>query len=158
MVDCGKIYEDLLAAGLPVVGVSSPDGVAVVDAYSRALTAPERAQADAIIADPMNLARRPRPLLDIYADVTALTLNQQGKIWQDLSALTDGIRKYYTDAGPNASAITVWDFLIFNSGLATAATNEAKLRLIIAYVQDNPDYLVAPPFDPTINIPGSEPV
>ena len=62
MIDVGSFHEELLAAGLPVVGVSS-DGR--VD-YSRELTAAELTTAKAIIAahDPLKRERDERTARD----------------------------------------------------------------------------------------------
>src|SRR5262245_57206357 len=119
MVDCGKIYTELLAAGLPCTGVSSPDGVAVIDTYSRALSGEERAEADAIIADPMNLVRRPRPLHDIHVDVNALTGAQLTNVWTDLNSGTPA--KVTLDEGTNAGSIYVMNYLaVMVGGLSPA--------------------------------------
>src|SRR5215468_6927833 len=83
-IDCAKVHQDMLDAGLPVLTVYSADGTTAVASYSRALTAPEQAEAVAIIADPMNQVRVRRPLRDIHNDVSALSGAQLTAIWNDL--------------------------------------------------------------------------
>lgn len=98
---------------------------------------------------------QPRTLYAIYTDLQALTTTQQNNVWADLGS--GAPPKYLLDAGANASALWVLDYLAREAGLTGAALTRAKFRAVAMYVQDNPAYLVRPAFDPTINVSGVEP-
>jgi|SRR5262245_21335113 len=161
-----QLDTEIRSKGIPILGVSGPSWDGVTEprpltpwtvTYDPSATQAQKDQGNALAAAFDGQDRVYRSLLDIYTDFTALTLNQRGKVWQNINALgPGGIKLYYTDRGPNAVTLSIYDFLIFNSGLATAATDEAKTRLIAAYVQDNPYYLDAPAFDVTIKLLGVE--
>ena len=107
---------------------------------------------------PAALNRMPRPLTAIRNDIQALSSTQWTKIWNDLFA-PDAIspRKYLSDYGTNAGPIFVFDWALFVSGPTAAQQKAGQISLAAMYTQDNPKYLVNPPFDTTINIPGDQP-
>lgn len=103
-------------------------------------------------------ARFLRTLLSIYTDLLTLTdgvNGQKAKVWADLSSGTPA--KYLTDAGADADGIACLDWAVRFSGLGVAAVTDAKLRLAAIYCRDNPNYLVHPTFDPSINVLGDQP-
>src|SRR5262245_48357952 len=142
----------LRSKGIPIIGVSG--GPPWVIAYDPSATQAQKDQGDALAAAFDGKDRRYRSMFSIYADVAALTTLQKGRIWNNLGA--GGDKLYYHDLGINVAAIMVWDFLIFNAALAQTAVDEAKLRLIAQYTQDNCYFLTQPIWDSTINVPGLE--
>jgi hypothetical protein len=104
--------------------------------------------------------RRPRPLWSIRADIQALTAAQFSNVWADLSAAVPGEapRKYLTDYGANVAGIFVFDWGLYVTGPTAAQVKAGQISLAAMYTQDNPKYLVNPPFDPSIDVPGDEPV
>lgn len=103
----------------------------------------------------ISLRRVPRTLLAIYTDLKALTAQQQGAIWTDISSGSPA--KYFSDQGAEPGAVSIYDFIIFKSGLPGPAITDAQFRLVAIYTRDNPTYLVNPPFAPTVNVPGDQP-
>ncbi len=97
---------------------------------------------------------RSRKLFDIYTDIGNLTALKQAAVWTDIT--TGNPPLWSQDRGANAGAIMALHWSAVNSGAVAAALNDAKRRLVALYCQDVPDYLVAPAFDPTINISGKE--
>ena len=89
-----------------------------------------------------------------------LSPTQWTKTWADISSPITGVvpRKYLSDIGPNAAAIFVKDWRVYQSGASGAPLKVAQSDLVSMFVQDNPSYLVAPPFDPSINVPGDAPI
>lgn len=149
-VELNTLLTQLQTAGLPAITVEARSGQVVVWC-STALSPSQDTQLTTAVAawDP----RLPmRALYQIYNDLAALTTTQQGNAWTDLSSGTPA--KYLLDAGPNAAAIAVMDWVVKKSGAAGAALTDARLRIAAMYVQDNASYLVTPAFDPTINVPG----
>lgn len=98
--------------------------------------------------------RRKRPLLDIITALNALAGTQKTNVWSDITSGSPP--KWATDAGPNAAAIAVMQFVATTSTLNATDILNAKIRGVAMYCQDNPTYLVAPAFDPTINVPGDQ--
>lgn len=109
---------------------------------------------------------KPRTMYAIAADIFALTGTlptpangtQKANIIADLFTgnLATGGQKWQQDAGLNAAALSaVYAAITASNGLATF---NAAQQLIMAamYVQDNPNYLVHPSFDSTINVPGTQ--
>jgi hypothetical protein len=156
MINTLGIHEALAAAGLPVVGVSVSGNV-VTATYSRALTAPEQAQANSIITNEYySTLRKPRSLHAIFLDISALPGASKVACWSDLNS---GIPKRFTmDEGPNAASILVLQWAVESSNTGVSSVQDAQLRIIVFYVQDNPLYLVNPPFLPSLVIYGDEPV
>lgn len=100
--------------------------------------------------------RRPRKLLDIFNGINALTNAQKAAVWNDISSGSPP--KWSTDYGVNAGSIMTLHFLSVSvNGLSSSEKVQAQIRLVALYVQDNPNYLVNPPFSPTVNVPGDEP-
>jgi len=126
--------------------------------YDPSATQAQRTQGDAIAAQPA-VAMQPRKLADIYKDIAALTSTQWQKVWADISAPVAGVvpRKYLGDYGVNAAAIFAMDWSVYASGATGNALLAGQKQLTAMYCQDAPYYLVQPPFDQTINVPGSEP-
>jgi hypothetical protein len=144
--------QKLRAAGIPIVGVR---GDLSID-YDVAATPAQKTQGGNIAAAFDGLARRPRPILAIYQQLLALTATQKTAIGNDLFAGSP--MKVLTDTGANAAAIAVLHWGAVNAGLAAAAVTDAKLRAAACYAQDNPQALVNPVYDASINVPGDEPV
>lgn len=93
-----------------------------------------------------------RTLLAIFNLLNALTQTQKAAIWTDFTsgsppkrALTEGL-----DAG-TVMAISV---AAIDQGLTGAALAKAQMKMVAAYIRDNPNYLKNPAFDATINIVG----
>lgn len=96
--------------------------------------------------------RRQREIGDIYDDVASLPVPKQLAIWGDLSG--GNPPKWRRGASENKKAI--WSVAAIPQTVP-AASADARATMIALYVQDNPGYLVNPPFEPSLNIPGDEP-
>jgi len=162
-----QLHQEITAAGLPEPshingsGYNEPGSPATrVDiGYETPLTLPERDKLNAVIAAHVPLGRFVRrPLYRILYDVQALTSSQFDNVWADLSAPAppDAPHKYLSDESTNAGAILAMHWSAQSSGVSGEALKNAQQTLITLYVQDNPEYLVSPPFDSSINIPGEE--
>ena len=146
----------LRAQGIPILGVSGPPWTVQ---YDPSATQAQRDQGDALAASFDGKARQSRPLWAIRGDIQALTTTQWGKVWADLSAASGPVpRKYLADTGPNTATVFCYDHIIFVVGGTTAQVKAGQVSLTACYVQDNPAYLIQPPFDQTINLSGLEPV
>lgn len=90
----------------------------------------------------------------IYTQIGALTATQKANIWTDLTSGSPA--KWTTNEGANAAAIGIGVGIVANlvAALTTAALTDQKIRVVAAYVWDNPTYLVTPSFDTSINVPG----
>ena len=99
--------------------------------------------------------RKPRTLLAIYNDLRAQAAQQQSAIWLDISSGSPA--KYFSDPGVEPGAVSLYDFIIHQSGLPGTAITDAQFRLVAVYCRDVPGYLVNPAFAPTVNIPGDQP-
>lgn len=173
MFDTARLSNVLVAIDQTIVGVCSPkaspdnptpstrtwiqrsDGFVGVDFISP----PTQQQITSITPVVVNFDARmrvSRTLLAIYTDLANLTNTQKNNVWADLASGTPA--KYLTDSGSSAGSIACLDWAVRFSGLATAAITDAKLRIAAIYCQDNPNYLVQPAFDNTINVPGDQPV
>jgi len=99
------------------------------------------------------LARKPRSVQAIIADLVnpaKLTREQKIAIRDDL---TSGNPPKWRAAGP-----MVWSQA---AGFRAADNGQQAVALAVAvayYLLEFPDYLIHPSFDPTINIPGDEPL
>lgn len=94
-----------------------------------------------------------RPLYEIYNDFIQHTTGQEkNAIWQDMNA--GNPKKYALSTGLNAGAISALDWAVQASGAGPSAIEYAQGRLVALYTQDNPEYLIHPPFAPNVNIPG----
>jgi hypothetical protein len=100
--------------------------------------------------------RRKRTLLSILDSLNALTAAQKTAIGNDLFTMPDP--KALTDAGPNAVGIFTLYWAVNTGGISPADKNLAKLYAAAYWAQDNPKAFVNPPYDPTINVPGDEPI
>lgn len=90
----------------------------------------------------------------IYAALTALTATQKSNIWTAFGAGSPAL--WATDDGPNAGAIGIGFGIVSNlaAGMTAAQLTDMKLRAVTAYVLDNPQWLVNPSFDASINLSG----
>lgn len=90
----------------------------------------------------------------IYADLSALSAAKKTAVWTNFTAGSPAL--WATDDGPNAGAIGIGFGIVTNlaATMTAAELTDMKLRAVTAYVLDNPQYLIAPGFDPTINVPG----
>jgi len=146
---------DLRRRGIPIVGVAGPPWVVH---YDPSATQAQKDQGDALAASFDGKARQSRPLWAIRGDIQALTVTQWGNVWADLSAASGPVpRKYLADTGPNAATIFCYDHVIYVVGGTAAQQKAGQVSLTACYAQDNPFYLVNPPFDPSINVNGLEP-
>ena len=93
-----------------------------------------------------------RGLLAIITDLNALSGAQKTAVWSDITSGSPP--KWATDTGPNAAALAWAPTLITLNGLTAANVLDLKIKAVAMYVQDNPNYLVHPSFDNTINISG----
>jgi len=160
-----QLMNEIIASGLPTdvhingSGYQGPNTLATeVDIiYNTALGPTDKTTLDNLITNHQPQGpRKPRPLYSIYADVGGMTGAQLTATWNDLDA--GNPPKMALDSGPNASSIFTMQFLAKSIASLTATEkNEARQRLIAFYTQDNPKYLVNPPFAPGVNIPGDEP-
>lgn len=75
---------------------------------------------------------------------------QRDKALTDLFSLSNGLPKWCSQQTPNLGLMGVL-FLAANN----APTTAQKMGMLLLYCQDNPNYLIAPAFDPTINITGT---
>lgn len=135
-------------------GESSPCYIA---SWSLAgVTQPTEAEVMSHEAEYLASFRRRRRLYDIWQQLNGLTAGQQNNIWTNITSGTPPL--WATDAGSNAAGIMALHWSATNSGATAANLNDAKRRLVAMYCQDNVKYLVNPTFDPTINVPGDEPL
>lgn len=100
----------------------------------------------------MGTNRELRSLVSIYNDINSLTNSQKLNIWNDLTSGSP--IKISTNKGNNAGNIFLIWRITENTSLPIATVTDMKLTAITYYTQDNPNYLVNPSFDNTINIPG----
>jgi hypothetical protein len=145
-INSDLLQQEIEAEGLPIepMGVSV-DIFNIRIAMQRVLDAPEKATLDTVVANHTPpVPMRKRILYDILQDYQALSGSQRSTVWQDL-------------AGPNAAAVFSLHWATGQGGSPTAI-DVAKNYLASAYVQDNPDYLINPPFDTSIDISGEEPI
>jgi hypothetical protein len=150
------LQQEAVAAGIPVLHVNGAGEVITVFT-TRDLTLPEEDTLDAVVFAHDGRPRQKRLVYDILVDVNALTNQQKVAIWADL--MSGDPPKLYLDAGPNLGAIIALDFSAQIPATITATEkNIAKARVISLYTHDVDAYLVHPPFDPTIDVPSTEPV
>lgn len=166
--------QALTDAGIPIHGVSilnttgelayPPDWHTVLRAddlvvrvdYKGAATPGDVLRGDDVIRELDITAMRPRPLWSIYDDVKALTVSQQQAIRADLSASQYQKVRALRPPLDGPSLALHWSFA--NIASATAAEKQDAMNRLAAMVaQQTPSYLMSPPFDPTISIPGDEP-
>lgn len=148
-VDLAKLQAECVAAALPVERIDggalgSPDFFVIT---TRDLTAPEVATLNGIVAAHDGRARRKRFLNSILADITALSGPKQTAVWNDLNSGNPA--KWRTLSSDQA----VW----VKASQATTTLLEKQVAVAF-FVRENVKYLVNPAFDPSINIPGDEPI
>lgn len=95
-------------------------------------------------------------IYDILTAIQALTTTQKTNISNDLFSGTP--LKALLDDGANASAIFCLYYIVQTASMSGADKNLAKLYAAAMYCQDNPMYLITPPFDTSINVPGWSPI
>src|SRR5262245_22712952 len=152
------LHEQIAAKGIPVIGVSGPPWVVT---YDPSATQAQKDQGNSIAAAFDGQNRKYRLLYKIYQALQGLTQTQRDKIWANLSSADSvaGVpRKYLSTAGVNAGPIFNADDPANDTSLPAARQQAARQRIEAFYVQDNPYYLDAPAFDPTITILGIDPV
>lgn len=81
--------------------------------------------------------------------IAALSTSQKTNLFAALFSGTPPL--YQSDIGPNAAAIGAVYLCTATPGVFT---QPQQIGIAAFYVQDNPGFLVAPSFDPTINISG----
>lgn len=131
--------------GIPIVGVSLDSSGRFVVTYQSSATAGQIAQGNQVAATWPPDDHRARPLWAIHQDVNALSAKQQGNINTDL--LGGSPPKALATESLNTPSIFV-----------ATGVGGAENYVIALYTQVNIFYLTQPSFDPTINIPGTEPV
>lgn len=157
--DLTGLIQQCTDAGLPVQTVQgNPSLDQIVVITSRELTPAEVTTLDGIVAGYDGRARRPRLIYDVWHDVGALTAAQKVATWNDLQ--TGDPPRWALDRGPNAADLhTLWLFATQVGAIQTATDRQKCQQMLISiYTVDNPTFLCNPPFDPTIEIPGDEPV
>jgi len=145
----------LRSLGIPILGVSQTGSTFTVQ-YDPSATQAQKDQGDSIASTWPNTDYRSKPLWHIYSDVNGLSATQKAAVTNDLFAGTPA--KALQDEGANASGIYSVYYSTQTATLSVADKNTGKLYVIMFYVQDNPTYLINPPFDPSISVPGWEPV
>lgn len=93
------------------------------------------------------------PAATLITNIGALNNNQKNNIWTDFTTN----KRYQTDTGPNAGSLLLAAYLANTALIGGSPTDllNGKILAIALYVQDNPNYLVNPTFDSTINVPGT---
>jgi hypothetical protein len=164
MLRIAELHDTITAAGITCtsVYVGGTDAVSLdgTPVGLEGVPAAQKQQAVTITEGFDLRPHRPRPLWQIRADIQALTPAQWSNIWADLSAPVSGgpPRKYLTDYGANVAGIFVFDWSLYVSGPTAAQQQAGQISLVAMYTQDNPNFLVHPPFDSSIFVPGDEPV
>jgi hypothetical protein len=167
--DLTRLADEIRAASPPIPGYQYTNGSGggpgqpatnVQIVFDAPLIPSDKGRLDTIVNAHDGRPRHARPLWAIRQDVQALSTTQFSNVWNNLSASVPGEapRFYLTDYGVNAGAIFVFDHVIYVVQGTAAQQRAAQLSLTALYVQDNPAYLIHPPFDSTINIDGTEPV
>lgn len=155
-IDLRRLQDEAIAVDIPVEYINGSGNDFIVHTTSD-LTSTEKTTLDGLVANHDGRARQTRSLWDIYQDIHLLTNAQSILIWNDLTLGNPA--KLALDEGTNAAAIYNMHFIATAVGSLTATEkNEARQRVMAMYTQDNISYLVHPPFDTNINIPGDEPI
>jgi hypothetical protein len=127
-----------------------------IPTFSATATAADRDAVNALIASWIWGEHRPRKLHDIWQAINALSAAQQANVWNWLVSGTPPV--WTQHQGTNDAAMLAVHFTATLTGLTTAQLNDARRRLVAMMVEDRPLLLVNPTFDPTISVPGQEPV
>lgn len=160
------LFAALQTAGLPVVGMCAPqaaqreianstwyqrpEGWVRVD-WSATPTTAQDQQTAAIIAAFDPRPRKPRLLLDILADLVALSNPQKANI--NTNCFTTRPCPWETDGGSNAAGIVA---IVAGAGGLAALTTTQKIGIAALWCQDNPNVLAQPAWDGTIDVAGDE--
>jgi len=145
-IDCGVIGPDAQGKFIVVYPPGTPQNI--------------QDQGNAIAASWPNVPYQTRFLVPIRNDLNALTLARRQAIYNDLWSIPAGQAetKILLDNGPNAPAIWPLYELDVIGLLNTTQLDTNRNYATCLYVQDEPTYLINPPFDPSLNLPGWEPV
>src|SRR5215471_18925124 len=156
-----QLQDEIVAAGLPTPAYINGSGstgpgtpsTSVDVVYAAPLTPGQVNTLGATVAAHLPAGpRRPRLIYDVYQDVGALTAAQKTAVWNDLSAGTPP--KWAQDRGANAADNHILWMLATQLGAVQTQADKrlCQQMLISIYCTDNPNFLVHPPFDPSINI------
>lgn len=95
-----------------------------------------------------------RTFLAIYNDLNALTVAQKNNIWTAFVAGTPPL--WSRDEGAHAGTVMACAGLAIDmaisAGFTAADQTRARLRMVAAYLVDNPTWLTQPAFDPSIDV------
>jgi hypothetical protein len=150
----GYFADTISQIGPPTVDAAGAVDVHVL--YRDGADPARVASCNAFIAGWTWVARRPRLLYDIYQSLGVLTAAQKQAIGNDLFGGSPP--KFTQDKGPSAPSLLVLYTLIQTGNLSTGDKALVKQAAAAIYCLDNPRYLIAPAFDPSINVAGDEPV
>jgi hypothetical protein len=153
-VDESKLQAEIVAVGLPVDHIAGGAANLIVIYMTRDLLPGEKTILDNTVASHDGRPRGKRPIISIYTDLGSLSINQRTAIWSNLTAGTPPL--WTLDLGPNAATLYSFRFQATTGSLTVAERNDAQRWAVAMYCQDNPKYLVAPTFDPTINVAGDQ--
>jgi len=103
-------------------------------------------QGNAIAATWPTTLYRNRMLWNLWSQLNGLSTKQQNNITADLQTGSPP-KQFAVEQENTSAAFSSWQ-----------ASSGATMTSAAFYVQDNPTYLINPAFDPTINVPGWEPV
>lgn len=152
-----ELSDALLAAGVPIVNVTMRGSTPTIN-YAPGATPAQVAQGNAILAAANFGLRRPRPLMDIYAQFVATTPAQQDAVIADLQVARDPpAAAKWTQLRPpqDAAAVVAWWAATRLAGATPSEKRQAGGLIAAMWCQQHPDYLTKAPF--AFNIPGDEP-
>lgn len=104
------------------------------------------------LSDEPPTARGPRPVPALVSALGALTAAQRTAI---AGALFGPENRWATNRGANMGALAIIAALL-QAPTLTAAHDILRLYGVALFLQDNPAFLVQPPFAPAVNVPGDE--
>jgi len=131
--------------GIPIIGVSQTGSTFTVQ-YAANATPGQITQGNQIASTWPTTAYRSRLLWDIWQQLNALTTKQQNSITADLQTGSPP-KQFVMEQSNTSSAFSSWQ-----------VSSGASMTSAAFYIQDNPLAYVNPPIDPSINVPGWEPV
>jgi len=131
--------------GIPIISVSQSGSTFTVT-YDPSATPGQITQGNQIASTWPTTAYRTRLLWDIWQQLNALTTKQQNSITTDLQTGSPP-KQFVVEQSNTSAAFSSWQ-----------VSSGASMTSAAFYCQDNPMYLINPPFDTTINVPGWEPV
>lgn len=147
-----KLANAITALGIPITGIRDSESGLVIH-YTAAATGPQITQGNALAAGWSFAPRKPRTITALFDAITALTTAQKTNIGNDLFGAS---RKWSTNVGSNRSGMAVIYSQTLQGGITAANLAIYKSMGAAMYAQDNPEYLVNPTFDNSINVPGDE--